>query len=515
MAIGPRLDLRQTQTLVMTPQLQQAIKLLQLSNLELSTYVEQELERNPLLELADDPARDDAAPEDRHDDEAPGKSEANSGLEDAPALDNVDLADTAATAARAETSLDLDYDNTFTGDTALDATVDASAGLNAQIRGSGGTRSDNPDFNLDNTLASAPSLREVLHEQVRMAFADPKEALIGAELVEMLDDAGYLPDNLDTLAQRLGCDAVSVEAVLAKAQTFEPSGVFARSLAECLGLQLKERNRLDPAMQALLDNLNLLADNELAELRRRCGIDNEDLIEMIGEIRALNPKPGQVFGNDPVATLVPDVFVRRAPDGTWVVELNSETLPRVLINTRYYATVNSRARSSEDKTFINECLHSANWLVKSLNQRANTVLKVSTELVRQQDGFLEHGIQHLKPLNLRAIAEAIGMHESTVSRVTSNKYMATPRGVFELKYFFTTAIASSEGGDSHSSEAVRHRIRELIENETPRDALSDDRIVELLRKMGIDIARRTVAKYRESLKIPSSVQRRRRARAHA
>ena len=292
-------------------------------------------------------------------------------------------------------------------------------------------------------------------------------------------------------------------------QTFDPPGVCARELSECLALQLKERDRYDPAMASLVANLDLLAKRDLAGLKRACGIDEEDLVDMIAELRRLNPKPGLAFGGGVVQPIVPDVFVRPAPDGGWAVELNADTLPRVLVNQNYYARVSKTARSDKEKAFLAECLQTANWLTRSLDQRARTILKVSTEIVRQQDAFLVHGVQQLRPLNLRMVADAISMHESTVSRVTANKYMATPRGIFELKYFFSSAIAAADGGAAHSAEAVRHRIKEMIEAESPAQVLSDDTIVQMLKEAGVDIARRTVAKYRESMRIPSSVQRRR------
>jgi len=236
---------------------------------------------------------------------------------------------------------------------------------------------------------------------------------------------------------------------------------------------------------------------------------------MISEIRALNPKPGLSFGGEAIQPVVPDVFVREAADGGWRVDLNTDTLPRVLVNSQYYAEVSGRAKDVADKTYLSDCFANANWLVKSLDQRARTILKVATEIVKQQDAFFVHGVQHLRPLNLKTVADAIEMHESTVSRVTSNKYMATPRGIFELKYFFTSSIPATGNGEAHSAEAVRHRIKVLIDGETPNDILSDDAIVERLRGDGIDIARRTVAKYREALKIPSSVQRRRLKKASA
>jgi RNA polymerase sigma-54 factor len=342
-----------------------------------------------------------------------------------------------------------------------------------------------------------------------LAVGDPAQRLIARYLIDLVDEAGYLAGDLETVAEKLGAPLADVEAVLAVLQTFDPAGICARNLAECLAIQLRERDRFDPAMQALIANLELVAKRDFAGLRRICGVDDEDLADMLRELRALNPKPGLAFGGAAVQPVVPDVLVRRAPDGTWRIELNSDTLPKVLINQRYHAQVAKARGSEKDKAYVAECLQSATWLVRALDQRARTILKVSTEIVRQQDGFFEHGVRHLRPLNLKTIADAIGMHESTVSRVTANKYMATERGIFELKYFFTASIAAANGGEAHSAEAVRHRIKSLVDEETPQSVLSDDTIVEKLRDVGIDIARRTVAKYREAMRIPSSVQRRR------
>ena len=492
----------------MTPQLQQAIKLLQLSNLELMAYVEQELERNPLLERLDGDAtggEDTRDAFDVSDGEAP--------------VERLDLgSDGIADKAREAMDVDPDGDNTFNNDSGYDA-ANADIGLASNyISGRGGDgRFDDEGGGLEQTLSEAQSLREHVQDQWLLMPANATDRLIGQTLIDALDEAGYLTEPLDEIAARLGIEADEVEAVLLDLQTIEPAGLFARSLKECLALQLRERDRLDPAMQALLDNLELLAKRDIPGLMRVCGVDQEDIADMVQEIRALNPKPGLLFGGEPVQTLVPDVYVRRANDGSWTVELNSDTLPRVLVNSRYYARVTKPEKNSgaqngqlkQTKTYMSDCLNSANWLVKSLDQRAQTILKVASEIVRQQDAFLRHGVSHLKPLNLRAVAEAIEMHESTVSRVTSNKTMATPRGIFEMKYFFTASIAATDGGEAFSAESIRHRIKTLIDAESADDVLSDDKIVEMLAGKGVDIARRTVAKYREAMTIPSSVERRR------
>ncbi|MBI4183484.1 MAG: RNA polymerase factor sigma-54 [Proteobacteria bacterium] len=517
MALSPKLEFRQTQSLVMTPQLQQAIKLLQLTNLELAEFVAQELERNPLLEREEaEPAGEDESRTADTEGDAGDAAEAEGAPgpgEEGDASDGAGLADDPAPDPDA-TPFDADYDNDYTNDSGADDaaptppepfSVESFAGTG----GRGATDFSDPDLNLENTLGARPTLRDHLLEQLQLDIAEPGDRLIGQYLVDSIDEAGYLTAEPEAVARLFGCERARVEAVLARLQRFDPPGIFARSLAECLALQLKERNRLDPAMQALLDNLPLVARRDVAALTRLCAVDAADVLDMIAEIRSLDPKPAHGFEGPLAAPVIPDVLMRAQPDGSWLIELNPETLPRVLVNTRYYAQISKRVRSKGDKQYLTEQFHSANWLVKALHQRATTILKVAGEIVRQQDAFFGKGVSHLKPLVLRDIAGVIEMHESTVSRVTSNKYIATPRGIFELKYFFTTAIGSSDGGTAHSAEAVRHRIKALTEAESADGVLSDDRIVEILRAEGIDIARRTVAKYRESLRIPSSVQRRR------
>jgi RNA polymerase sigma-54 factor len=488
MAMSPKLEMRQGQSLVMTPQLQQAIKLLQLSNMELAEFVEGELERNPLLEREEAPVEDagerDAASEAISFDDNPGGA--------------------------AEQSLDADIESLHPDLSGADRMDAGAAPLQDWSQaGSGKSFDELPE--LEDTLTSDKSLSEHLDDQLSASGVTPVQRMIGAALIDGVDEWGYFRGDTLDVAMTLGCGEADVIAVLEIMKGFEPVGVMARDLAECLTLQLKDRGRFDPAMAALVANLDLLAKRQMERLEVACGVDREDLEDMIAEIRALTPKPGAGFGAGVAQTVVPDVYVRMAPDGAWVVELNSDTLPRLLMNARYYAEVSRVAKNEADKQFVTECASNASWLIKSLDQRARTILKVAREIVRQQDAFFVHGVQHLRPLNLKTVAAAIEMHESTVSRVTTNKYIATPRGLFELKYFFTAAIQAADGGEAHSAEAVRHRIRTLIDGEQPEEILSDDRIVEILREMGVDIARRTVAKYRESLRIPSSVERKRRS----
>jgi RNA polymerase sigma-54 factor len=501
MALAQKLLLRQTQSLVMTPQLMQAIKLLQLSHLDLASYVDGELERNPLLERT--------AEQDQGRDE-PGEAPTEPPPPEAePAV--VDWMDDKLESQQSiEARLDTDLNNVFPDDSAGPArTPESQPGAYSEWTGTGAGGHHDGEYNLEAFVTAETTLTGHLAEQVSVTFVDPVERMLAQYLIDLADDAGYLPADLTETAEKLGASVAQIEAVLAKLQTFDPPGVCARGLAECLAIQLRELDRLDPAMQAMLDHIELVAKRDFAGLRKICGVDDEDLAEMIGEIKRLNPKPGLAFSSVLVQPIVPDVFVRRGPDGTWVVELNHDTLPKVLVNQSYYAKVSKTVKKDTEKSYLTECLQTATWLVRALDQRAKTILKVASEIVRQQDAFFTNGVQYLRPLNLKTVADAIDMHESTVSRVTANKYIAAARGTFEMKFFFTSAIAASDGGEAHSAEAVRYRIKQLIDGESLQDIMSDDAIVEHLRRAGIDIARRTVAKYREALRIPSSVQRRR------
>jgi RNA polymerase sigma-54 factor len=523
MALTQRLEFRQTQSLVMTPQLMQAIKLLQLSNLDLSAFVEEELERNPLLDRASDshepPVTGEQIPEgaefsdgdpDRVDAGGTDFAEAAGAAEDGFQVAQDDwMSRDLGSRAEIEQTLDTGLDNVFSEEPAETAARAAQDAAPTTYTEWGGGASSDEDYNLEAFVAAEETLAGHLAQQLAVAFTAPAQRMIGQYLIDLVDDAGYLPPDLGQVAERLGATSEDIDAVLAVLQKFDPPGICARNLSECLAIQLRELDRYDPAMQAFVAHLDLLAKRDFAGLRKLCGVDEEDLADMIAEIRRLDPKPGLRFGTTRTLTVVPDVYVRPRPDGGWQVELNSDTLPRVLVNQVYYSELSKTVRKNEEKSYFSDCLQNATWLVRALDQRARTILKVATEIVRQQDGFFTHGVAHLRPLNLKAVADAIQMHESTVSRVTANKYMATNRGTFELKYFFTASIASADGGEAHSAEAVRHHIRRLIDAEGPAAILSDDTIVERLREAGIDIARRTVAKYREAMRIPSSVQRRR------
>jgi len=487
MALAPKLQARQGAQLAMTPQLQQAIKLLQLSNIELSAFVEEQLEKNPLLErgTGDENRRGEAV-------EAASDTSVTSSdtVSQAAAVSDMDAPDHAiapeSTAADVGGSVDWSRNN------------------------SSGSFSGSGEYDPMANSAAEVTLSEHLQGQLPLLKFSDGDRLIADYLAGQVDDAGYLRMSTAEAAENLGIGQIRVSSILTQLQTLEPTGLFATSLSECLALQLRESGALDNQMQALLDNLVILAKHDLSKLAKICGVKIDRLKEMIAALRKTSPKPGLAFGGTMAGAVEPDVYIRETPLGGWAVELNADTLPRVLVNKRYYNEIKKAGGEDEAaRSFISECHADANWLVKSLDQRARTILKVSSEIVKQQDGFFAYGIDHMRPLKLRDVADAIEMHESTVSRVTSGKYMHTPRGLFELKFFFGAAIPSLDGGEGHSAEAVRHKIKILIDEETATTIVSDDKIVGLLRAQGIDIARRTVAKYREALGIPSSVERRR------
>ncbi len=491
MALGPRLDLRQSQTLVMTPQLQQAIKLLALSNLEVEAFIGEALDANPLLdvgEVAPAPEADDADALARR-----------TTLESSPV-------DQLVSEGRAEEDRPLDIDTA-----ALDRDRDTGDGDPGAEWGSDfrlASGEAGPD--IDERGAGEETLSEHLQSQIGAATANPRIAAIAFHLAGLLDDAGYLTADLRDVAGELGLALAEAEEALALIHTLDPTGVGARTLSECIALQAIEADRHDPAMARLIENLDLVARGEFARLKRMCGVDDEDFADMLAELRGYDPKPGLRFGQGGGEPVTPDVLLTARADGGWDIALNQATLPRLVVNRAYYLELKGTCGGKDDRGWLSDKLADANWLIKALDQRQKTILKVAAELVKQQDGFFRHGVSHLKPLTLRAVAEEIGMHESTVSRVTSNKYLNCERGTFELKYFFTSGVGGdSQGEGAASAEAVKAAIRQLIDAEHPKAVLSDDTLVDLLKEKGFDLARRTVAKYREAIGIGSSVQRRR------
>jgi RNA polymerase sigma-54 factor len=493
MTAGPKLELRQSQSLVMTQQLQQSIKLLQCNALELRAFVDQELEQNPFL------SQDEQEnPENTIEREEP--SETNDEPREADFEGDENFSDEVPASQQWED----------TGDDSADIETDYLRHDQNIVSHGAGYDADEDTRDVEDNPSQGISLREHLLTQLHVQITDPGKRLIGAHLIDMVDESGYIKEDLNPLAELLGAEPSDIEEVLAQLQTFDPPGVCARNLKECLSLQLKDKNHLDPAMMAMLDHLNLLADRKFDELQKRCGVDKEDLRDMIAEVRELNPKPGIGFSHEVVQAIEPDIFVRRLPDGNWHIELNMANFPKVMVNKRYYKKVTATTRNVKDKQYLAEQFGSANWLVRALEQRAQTMLKVGGELIKQQDAFFRLGVRYLKPMTLKTIAAETGYHESTISRVTNGKYLLCPRGTFELKYFFTSALQRIEGGgEDVSSESVKHYIEELISKETPDNVLSDDDIVEKLKTRNITVARRTVAKYREALNIPSSPKRKR------
>ena len=518
MVQGPRLHLKQAQTLSMTPQMQQAIKLLQMSNLELSGFIEAELEKNPLLERAEAaPSSDEGALLSKA-----AREQNEREMIDARAreLEGMRRRDNNDDRVQKTEGMDENYADSWAerekpegaGEAVQAHGFDASP-YTAGAKSGGSHKFEDPDYNFENTLAEEKSLRTHLMEQVNLSLHGAKDQMIASFLVDHLDEAGYMRADLAELGTKLGCPPAKIDEVLKKVQCFDPPGIFARNLSECLALQLKEKNRLDPAMEKLLANLELLGKHDLKKLQQLCGVDAEDLAQMVSEIRELNPKPAVAFEHVVAQTAIPDVLMRPLPKsegGGWAIELNSETLPRVIANRIYHAEITKCAKNKDEKRFVSEHWQNATWLVKALDQRAQTIMKVASEIIRRQDAFFTYGVEYLKPLVLKDVAEAAGLHESTVSRVTSNKYIGTPRGIFELKYFFSSGVGSTDGSNEFAANAVKAKIKTLIDAETPENVLSDDDLVLALGKEGVEIARRTVAKYRESLNIPSSVQRRRR-----
>lgn len=523
MALSPRLEIRQSQSLVMTPQLMQAIKLLQMSSLDITAYLAEELDRNPLLELENGVSDQEADDWSEQSDKAEASSEATGDERDERFADGheinaadeswIDNGGAGASAEAMSDTLDTSLENVFPDDPGRSTdTMEMPGSVDPWSAVSPSATISSDDTNLEAFVAAEQTLADHLSEQLALATDDASLRLIGQYLIDFVDDGGYLRVDLHDVEARLGVEGSAVQDALSVLQNFDPSGVCALDVKDCLKIQLRERDRLDPAMEALVDHIELIAEHDFRKLKALCHVDDEDFSDMLAELKTLHPKPGHLFGGAPTQPIVPEVTVHSANDGGWHVELNSDAMPKVLVNQTYYAAISksmTAKTSKEEITYLNDCLQTANWLVKSLDQRARTILKVSSEIVRQQDGFLTHGISQLRPLNLKTIADAIDMHESTVSRVTSNKYMMTPRGVFELKYFFSSSISGTDGEDSHSSEAVRYQIKALIDAEESKKILSDDAIVKQLQEKGIDIARRTVAKYREAMNIPSSVQRRR------
>lgn len=510
--VKPSLELRHSQSLVMTEQLQQSIKLLQLSALELSEFIDLEIEKNPLLALEEPLTEEMESPSeespknDSDDDAQPYETSEAEPVDDAGFSRSTETSP-GATERQAE-RIDANSDDIW-GEESEASRFSGVSDYNDE--GGGGSFTDA----IEQRYSSKPSLKQHLMEQVQTDIPDSAQRLIAHHLIDLVDESGYMREKPNVIAAQLGASTAEVEEVLRLLQRSDPPGVFARDLKECLQLQLEERGLLDEPMKLLLANLDLMAEGDLKKLRKICNVEEAEFACLLGEIRELDPRPGSHFSVEEAETLIPDVFVKKVAREGWKVELNADVLPRLIVNRQYYALLSTGSRQKEDKKFLSEQLSNANWLIKSLDQRAQTLLKVGSEIVRQQEEFFEYGIHFLKPMTLKHIADRISVHESTVSRVTTGKYIASPRGVFEMKYFFSSSLSDSGSGDSYSSRTVMHMIKELVDQEKTEKILSDDTIAEVLQNRGIEVARRTVVKYRQHMHIPSSVERRREKRLKA
>ncbi|MGN7612107.1 RNA polymerase factor sigma-54 [Magnetococcales bacterium HHB-1] len=485
MALGLELKLRMGMQLVMTPQLQMAIRLLQMSSLDLAEYLQEELEKNPLLEQEGENPREEAR-ETSVDTPPDDKKRTQEEVVEAPP--------TAADPAENSNLPD-------------DLPVDASwSDIYGEPMGGGGIDpSELPS--LENTLSSSVNLQDHLIEQLGCTVDDDEQRALGMILIEAIDENGYLTSELDKLAELASVEEHEMEAMLSLIQSFDPPGICARSLAECLELQLIPLGLAKSPYTDLLQNLEDLARRDYRKLGRRLKLSEKELAEAVSVLLSLNPKPGLTYSSDNnTGYVIPDVHVRKH-QGEWIVEVNPDTVPKLRLNRQYQKDV-SKNISEKEKKFLTENARSAQWLIKSLEQRSSTIYRVAESIVRFQQEFLEDGPEYLKPLVLKDVADDIGVHESTASRVTSNKYMHTPQGIFELKYFFSSSL-SSRSGQAHSSEAVKYKIRKLVESEPAKKPFSDEKLAKMLQEQGIKVARRTVAKYREAMSIPASSRRKR------
>lgn len=477
MALAPKLEIKQTQSLKLTPQLRQAISLLQMTNLELSEFVEQELSSNPLLEREDDILQSSEE----------NLSEAETEEEFINDFDEQSSFDDFGSDTEGYNSFEnADWSNYR----------QAKAHINAD---------DDFDY-ISERLQSEKSLFDIIKEQIDLYFKDNREKIYAFILLEHLDASGYFTADLATIATKLKISISKLQKILNKMKQFEPSGIFAQNLAECLKIQLEDLGELSPSMQMLLDNLPLLAEQKYDKLCQLCDCKPEQIKSMVSKIKKLNPKPASAWGNVFNPNVIPDVIVSRGSSGEYRVDLNPLSLPKLLINHRYYAEIKTNKSASR---YLKENMGRASFLIKAMHSRATSILRIAEEIVLRQYHFLEKGIDYLRPMTIKDLAETLDLSESTVSRASSGKYMATPIGTFELKYFFSNAAGSYLEGDSTSTTTIKHRIKKIIEAEDPKHILSDDNIVKLLENEGVKIARRTVAKYREALKIPTSAERKR------
>ena len=496
MQLSPSLNIKQRQSLVMTPQLQQAIKLLQMTNLDLSQYLEEQTFENPFLETednVDNTKSNNSEEKNTLTQETSNKNEVDTTLENGNAITD-------------DPTKNEDYENRF--DCSL-VEYDGRSGQGSQVNNND-SQNDNV---LEATVEERPnSLYGHVEKQILLIFETTEEVFLAMKFLEHLEPSGWLGKTVNEIASEYGINLDFAEKILYKLQTCEPAGLFARDLKECLLIQAKATEKYTKGLDILINNLTILAKGDLKVLAKKCGCEISEITQYLKVIRSFNPKPGTMFENDMPQINSPDLIVKKTKNG-WSVDLNKSTLPTVFVNENYAEKITTISKKDKvSSNFANQAIASARWLKRALEQRNTTTLKISAEIVRRQKDFLDNGLDFLKPLSLKDVAEAVGMHESTVSRVTAGLLMNTPRGTFTLKSFFSVSIQSSSNGVGKSAAAVRHMISKMILEEPPSRPLSDDAIAKNISKRGVRLARRTVAKYREILHIPSSSERRRKAK---
>ncbi len=492
MQLSASLNLRQKQSLVMTPQLQQAIRLLQMTNLDLRQYLETECSENPFLEVDSEEDSNNIKAN-----ETVLEQETTSENDPSNEIDNVLSEGTALTD---DPTANIDYENRF--ETELTDFRQPTSSV---------SQGDDYDFISSSVENNPISLQEHVYQQIDMKFKEVNERVVAHAFTESLQPTGWINTDISNIASICGTTEEFSEKILYELQEFEPAGLFARNLKECLSIQASDKGLLSNQFKILLDNLELLAKGQFDTLQRKLKCNKETLLDQIKLLRSFNPKPGERFDQNFQQITAPDLMVRKSQDG-WTVDLNRSNLPTIHINSSYAEDIQTKSRNDEASEYAAQAVASARWLKRAVAKRNSTTLKVGSEIIRRQTAFLEQGLDYLKPLSLKDIAEEVKMHESTISRVTSGLLINTPRGTFPLKSFFSISIDTDKPGIETSAAAVRNLIKTIVLDENPTKPLSDESLAEIISAKGVKLARRTVAKYRELMKIPSSSERRRRAK---
>ena len=484
MKINQQIKIKQNQSIVMTPQLQQAIKLLQLTNIELAEYVENAKLENPFIK-----------------EDLNTKKIATNDKKTFDVFENVKQNEDPF-----KVDSDLEMNNSF--DTHIsEKNFEKNK---TTLKNNFESKSTSLSEVIENTVSNKISLKEYLTKQITISF-EKKDQSFAISLIDYLHPSGWLIHPVEEISEELNRPVNYVNEIIKHLQCLEPVGIFAKSLSECLKIQLKEKGMLNNEYQILIDNLMLITKGKIKTLIKMCEVENDKIIDMLNIIKTLNPKPAENFNNEPLRISEPDIIVTKTNKG-WKIDLNKSTLPTIKLDEDYIREISDLNLGEDDNNFTTNKIGEAKWLQKAVDQRNKTILKVSSVILQKQMGFFKHGFSHMKPLILKDVADAIGMHESTVSRVTNSKLILTEWGLFSLKEFFSASIPSSEESDKHAASAVREALKKLISSEVSNKPLSDEKIADVLSDQGIDVARRTVAKYRDMLNIPSSAERKRRSK---